>query len=89
MAESKKIRRYRETLQDMAKPQTEERHKLLEGKAAKLGTEIYGEQQAKDQAERQAAALGEARPWQHVGAGDRTRYDASASTRRGADHVQG
>ena len=44
MAESKKIRRYRETLQDMAKPQTEERHKLLEGKAAKLGTEIYGEQ---------------------------------------------
>ena len=44
MAESKKIRRYRETLQDMAKPQTEERHKVLEGKAAKLGTEIYGEQ---------------------------------------------
>jgi len=44
MAETKKIRRYRETLQDMAKPQTEERHKVLEGKAAKLGTEIYGEQ---------------------------------------------
>ena len=44
MAESKKIKRYRETLQDMAKPQTEERHKVLEGRAAKLGTEIYGEQ---------------------------------------------
>jgi hypothetical protein len=44
MAESKKIRRYRETLQDMAKPHTEERRKVLEGKAAKLGTEIYGEQ---------------------------------------------
>ena len=44
MAESRKIRAYRETLQDMAKPQTEERHKVLEGKAAKLGTEIYGEQ---------------------------------------------
>jgi hypothetical protein len=44
MAESKKIRRYRETLQDMAKPHSEERHKVLEGKAAKLGTEIYGDE---------------------------------------------
>jgi hypothetical protein len=44
MAESRKIRDYRKTLQDMAKPQSEERHKVLEGKAAKLGTEIYGEE---------------------------------------------
>jgi hypothetical protein len=44
MAESKKIKAYRKSLQDMAKPQTEERHKVLEGKAAKLGTEIYGEE---------------------------------------------
>ena len=28
----------------MAKPHTEERHKVLEGKAAKLGTEIHGEE---------------------------------------------
>ena len=44
MAESKKIKEYRKTLQDMAKPQPEERRKVLEGKAAKLGTEIYGEE---------------------------------------------
>ena len=44
MAESKKIKEYRKTLQDMAKPQPEERRKELEGKAAKLGTEIYGEE---------------------------------------------
>ena len=44
MTESRKIREYRKSLQDMAKPQTEERHKVLEGRAAKLGTEIYGEQ---------------------------------------------
>lgn len=44
MAESKKVRRYRETLQDMAKPQTEERQKVLEGRSAKLGSEIYGEE---------------------------------------------
>ena len=37
MAESKKIRRYRETLHEMAKPQSEQRRKELEGKAAKLG----------------------------------------------------
>jgi hypothetical protein len=44
MAESKKIKEYRKTLQDMAKPQSEQRRKVLEGKAAKLGTEIYGEE---------------------------------------------
>jgi hypothetical protein len=44
MAESKKIKDYRKTLQDMAKPQSEGRRKELEGKAAKLGTEIYGEE---------------------------------------------
>jgi hypothetical protein len=44
MAESKKIKEYRKTLQDMSKPQSEQRRKELEGKAAKLGTEIYGEE---------------------------------------------
>ena len=44
MKESKKIKDYRETLQDLAKPQSKERRKVLEGKAAKLGTEIYGEE---------------------------------------------
>ncbi|MGH6784418.1 MAG: hypothetical protein ACREBP_07315 [Sphingomicrobium sp.] len=44
MAESKKIRRYRETLHEMVKPQNEARRKELEGKAAKLGAEIYGEE---------------------------------------------
>ena len=44
MPERKKIRAYRETLNEMAKPQTGERHKHLEGKAAKLVTEIYGEE---------------------------------------------
>jgi hypothetical protein len=44
MAESKKVRRYREALHDLAKPQDETRRKELEGKAAKLGTEIYGEE---------------------------------------------
>jgi hypothetical protein len=44
MPESKKIKAYRETLHEMAKPQRKERQKELEGKAAKLGTEIYGEE---------------------------------------------
>ena len=44
MKESRKVKVYRETLQDMAKPQSEEGRKVLEGKAAKLGTEIYGEE---------------------------------------------
>jgi len=44
MPERKKIRAYRETLHEMAKPQTGERRKRLEGKAATLGTEIYGEE---------------------------------------------
>jgi hypothetical protein len=44
MPESKKIRAYRKTLQEMAKPQKDEQRKILEGKAAKLGIEIYGEE---------------------------------------------
>jgi len=44
MAESRKVKDYRNTLQDMTKPQPEQRRKELEGKAAKLGTEIYGEE---------------------------------------------
>ena len=44
MPERKKIRAYREALHRMAKPQTDEGRKALEGKAAKLGTEIYGEE---------------------------------------------
>jgi hypothetical protein len=44
MPESKKIKAYRETLHELAKPQTNRRKKELEGKAAKLGTEIYGEE---------------------------------------------
>lgn len=44
MAESRKIREYRETLHEMAKPQTAARQKHLAGKAAKLGTEIHGEE---------------------------------------------
>ena len=42
MAESRRIKEYRKSLQDMAKPQPEERRKVLEGKAAKLGAEILG-----------------------------------------------
>jgi hypothetical protein len=44
MPERKKVRVYRETLHALAKPQADERRKSLEGKAAKLGTEIYGEE---------------------------------------------
>lgn len=44
MAESRKIKEYRKALHDMAKPQPEGRRKELEGKAAKLGAEIYGEE---------------------------------------------
>jgi hypothetical protein len=44
MPESKKVKDYRKTLQDMAKPQGKRSKKELEGKAAKLGTEIYGEE---------------------------------------------
>jgi len=44
MPESKKVREYRKTLHEMAKPQKDERRKALEGKAAKLGTEIHGEE---------------------------------------------
>ena len=44
MPERKKIREYRDALRKMAKPQKEERRKNLEGKTAKLGIEIYGEE---------------------------------------------
>ncbi len=44
MPESKKVKDYRKALQDMAKPQGKRSKKELEGKAAKLGTEIYGEE---------------------------------------------
>jgi hypothetical protein len=44
MPESKKIKTYRKTLHEMAKPQGAKRKGELEGKAAKLGTEIYGEE---------------------------------------------
>ena len=44
MPERKKIRTYRKTLHEIAKPQTRRRKDELEGKAAKLGTEIYGEE---------------------------------------------
>jgi hypothetical protein len=44
VAESKKVRKYREALHEMAKPQSKERRRELEGKAGKLGTEIYGEE---------------------------------------------
>jgi hypothetical protein len=45
MPESKKVKEYRKTLQDMAKPNDKRgKKKELEGKAAKLGTEIYGEE---------------------------------------------
>jgi hypothetical protein len=44
MPERKKVQVYRETLHQLAKRQTDERRKNLEGKAAKLGTEIYGEE---------------------------------------------
>jgi hypothetical protein len=44
MAESRKIKEYLETLQALAKPSNGRRRKELEGKAAKLGTEIHGEE---------------------------------------------
>jgi hypothetical protein len=44
MAERKKAKEYRETLQKMAKPQKRAQRKALEGKAAKLGVELYGEE---------------------------------------------
>jgi hypothetical protein len=44
MPESKKVKEYRKTLQEMAKPHGKQHKKVLEGKAAKLGTEIYGEE---------------------------------------------
>jgi len=44
MADRKKFGEYREILREMAEPQKNLRRQHLEGKAAKLGTEIYGEE---------------------------------------------
>ncbi len=44
MPESKKVKEYRKTLQEMSKPHGKRHKEVLEGKAAKLGTEIYGEE---------------------------------------------
>ncbi len=44
MPERKKVKEYRETLQKMAKPRKGRQGKALEGKAAKLGVELYGEE---------------------------------------------
>jgi hypothetical protein len=44
MSESKKLKDYRKTLHEMAKPHGKQHKKVLEGKAAKLGTEIYGDE---------------------------------------------
>ncbi|HEY1382236.1 MAG TPA: hypothetical protein VGF43_01405 [Dongiaceae bacterium] len=44
MPERKKIRDYRGALHEMSRPQKDDRRKRLEGKAAKLGNEIYGEE---------------------------------------------
>ena len=44
MPESRKIKAYREAVQELAKPHGKRHQKVLEGKAAKLGTEIYGEE---------------------------------------------
>ena len=44
MPESKKIKAYRETVHELAKPHGRQHKKVLEGKASKLGTEIYGEE---------------------------------------------
>jgi hypothetical protein len=43
-AESGKIKAYRETLHELARPQPAWRKREPEGKAAKLGTEIHGEE---------------------------------------------
>ena len=45
MPERKKISEYRDALHEIAKPQTDvDRRKAVEGKAFKLGNEIYGEE---------------------------------------------
>lgn len=44
MPERKKIKEYRETLRGLAKPRKAQQRKELEGKAAKLGIELYGEE---------------------------------------------
>jgi hypothetical protein len=44
MAERRKVREYRESLHEMAKPQNEKRRRELLGKSSKLGTEIHGEE---------------------------------------------
>ena len=44
MPERKKVREYREAVQELAKPHGRQHKKVLEGRASKLGTEIYGEE---------------------------------------------
>jgi hypothetical protein len=44
MPESKKVKAYREAIHELAKPHGKRHKKVLEGKVAKLGTEIYGEE---------------------------------------------
>ena len=44
MAERKKVKEYREAVHELAKPHGKQHKKVLEGKASKLGTEIYGEE---------------------------------------------
>ena len=44
MPESKKIKAYREAVQELAKPHGKQHRKVLEGQEAKLGTEIYGKE---------------------------------------------
>ena len=44
MPESKKVKEYRKTLHEMSKPHGKRHKQVLEGDAAKLGHEIYGEE---------------------------------------------
>jgi hypothetical protein len=44
MAESRRVKECRETLQELAKPRNARRRKELEGKAAKLGTALHDEE---------------------------------------------
>ena len=44
MSDNKKIKDYRKSLRDMAKTEPEEQRRTAEGKAAKLGNEIAGEE---------------------------------------------
>ena len=44
MPESRKVKAYREKLHKIATPRNKKRRAELEGEAAKLGNEIYGEE---------------------------------------------